>query len=693
MHLQDFVLKCAERAPLVFVEHVWPPVLDVIHQTAEEFREDELWRDDLWPLRHYSDIYGDLDDYLLLGLEAAFAGLARDQPARFADVVAEQADTRYDSVVHFIFRGFAGNPEYFDDQAIDFVLADSRRFRLAHSSGSYWGTRQLIAAITPDCSGEALDHLSEAIMAFYPSWERSASGHRQHGLAQFCLLGGIDATRRSATVRKRYSELQRKFGEDIAEPRGVQGGVVHSPIPGDAAEKMTDEQWRTALARYADECDRDRSDFLKGGAHQFSSVLEKCTTINPVRFARLALALPNATHPYYFDAILRGVGASEHSVPLDLTNDLCTRCHALPDRPCGTWIGGPIVKHADEELPEDLMALLTWYATEARYLESDQVADASAEQLSQQGLNSVRGSAAGTIAQLVYARKDNFARLRPAIEALASDDAMAVRTMAARIPLALLRYHRDDALGLFEALVDGADDRLLVSHHVQDFLRYQAAVDFARLKPIMERMVRSELSDVRSAGAASITLAALSEADAHKLARAYLAGSEPERLGVARVYAANLTQARYRKRCEDALQTLFDDDAVEVRKAAATALTQLDDAALDEFEPLAQEFLGSRAAADDDGQVLLMLTTTTARVPELAVNACEEIIHHLGPDAGDVRTTAARLAGQIIEILIRAYSDSDGAPTLRERALDLIDLSLKLNIYGAHRALQEHDRG
>ena len=202
----------------------------------------------------------------------------------------------------------------------------------------------------------------------------------------------------------------------------------------------------------------------------------------------------------------------------------------------------------------------------------------------------------------------------------------------------------------------------------------------------MERMVRSELSDVRSAGAAWITLAALSEADAHDLARACLAGSEQERLGAARVYAGNLTLARYRGRCEDALRTLFDDDSAEVRKAASAALTRLDDAALGEFEPLAQEFLGSRAAADDDGQVLLMLTTTTARVPELAVDACEEIIHRLGPDAGDVRTTAARLAGQIIEILLRAYADSDGAPTLRERGLDLVDLSLKLNIYGAHRA-------
>jgi hypothetical protein len=695
MHLQDFVTKCAERAPLVFVEYVWPPVLDVINQTAEEFREDQLWRDDLWPLRHYGDIYGDLDDYLLLGLEAAFTGLARDQPARFGALVAEHSDTPHDSVVHLIFRGFAGNPEHFADQAIDFVLADPRRFQVAHSSDSCWGTRQLIAAITPYCSDDALERLTEAIMAFYSSWERSVGGHREHGRAQFCLLGGIAEARRSADVRKRFAELQRKFGEDMAEPLGIRGGTVHSPIPSDAAERMTDQQWQTALARYDDERGRDLSDFLKGGAHQLSSVLEQRTTTDPVRFARIALTLPDDTHPYYFDAILRGVGASDHIVPLNLTCELCLRCHALPERPSGMWIGGPIVRHAEEALPEELIAVLTWYATEAGDSGYDRNAtdEDSRAQLEQQGLNSVRGAAATSIAHLVYARKDNLKRLRPAIESLVSDREMAVRAMAARIPLMLLRYHRDHALALFDALVDSADDHLLATRHIEEFLRYRAAIDFVRLRPIMERMVRSELSDVRSAGAAWITLAALSEAGAHNLARACLAGSEQERLGAARVYAGNLTLARYRGRCEDALRALFDDDSAEVRKATSAALTRLDDAALGEFEPLAQEFLGSRAAADDDGQVLLMLTTTTARVPELAVNACEKIIHRLGPDAGDVRTTAARLAGQIIEILIRAYADSDGAPTLRERALDLIDLSLRLNIYGAHRALQEHDRG
>lgn len=691
----DFMSQCAEAEPLAFIEQVFGLVLTVIEQTADEPRSDYLRHDELWAFRHYGGLPADFDDQLLHGLERAFAGAAHEQPDRFERFVAEYAQTDLESVVHLCFRGFAANPKRFADPAIDFLLADLRRFQVSHSSANCWGTRELIKAISIHASASQLQRLSEAILAFYTRWERSADGHSEHGLAQFCLLGGIDESVRSPIVNKRFAELQRKFQtDDLDPPLGVQGGTVHSPIPPDSAEKMTDAQWRSALARYDDDRGRDPRDFLKGGAHQLSSVLEKRTEAEPARFARIALTLPDDTNALYFDAILRGVRASESTIPLELTTELCLRCHALPERPTGMWIGGPITKHSEEALPEGLIEMLNWYATAARGSEttSTPAGSESGQELEQHGLNSTHGMAATCIAQLVHDRKDNLDRLRPAIGSLVANPAMAVRTMAARIVVAALRFHHDEALDLFDSLIDGSDDSLLASRAVQDFLRYCAPIDFQRLKPPLERMLASTVSDVQTAGAAWVTLSALDNEEAHALAESCLAGNEQVRVGAARVYAANLTSARYRERCENALRTLFQDDCKDVRHAASAAVTKLSGDALGEFEALAQEFLDSRAA-DDDDQIILMLTGTTARVPALALNACETIFGRLGPDARDIRTRAARLAGQLSEILVRAYADSDHTPILRERALDLIDQSLRLDIYGAHQAIQEHDRG
>jgi hypothetical protein len=48
-------------------------------------------------------------------------------------------------------------------------------------------------------------------------------------------------------------------------------------------------------------------------------------------------------------------------------------------------------------------------------------------------------------------------------------------------------------------------------------------------------------------------------------------------------------------------------------------------------------------------------------------------------------------AGEAVGLVLRAYADASERAE-KERALDLIDTSLKLNVYGANRALIEHDR-
>src|SRR5215208_4826738 len=103
-------------------------------------------------------------------------------------------------------------------------------------------------------------------------------------------------------------------------------------------------------------------DFLKGGAHQLSGVLENRTKEEPERFARLALRFPDTAHRYYFDAVLRGI--AEAGVSTETLLDVCQRCHELPGRPTGRWICNAVEKSADRPLPAELLEIVAWYATE-----------------------------------------------------------------------------------------------------------------------------------------------------------------------------------------------------------------------------------------------------------------------------------------------------------------------------------------
>jgi hypothetical protein len=454
---------------------------------------------------------------------------------------------------------------------------------------------------------------------------------------------------------------------------------------------MTDEQWIRAMRRYSTD---DRPDFLKGGAHELSSVLEHDTASDPVRFARLGVALPADINPCYFDAILRGVAASESAVPVDLTKQLLERCHALPGRPSGRWIARPLLRHADEPIPSDLLELVAWYAEHDPDPPRDRdeaSEDNLAEDLLQHGLNTVRGGIAHEIARLVYTRADHLPPLQSAIGSLVADAVTAVRAMAAEVALALLRHHRNLARDVFKRLTDGANENLLATHHVHEYLRYRATADFEVLRPLIERMVNSDLPGVREEGAVQATLVALSEGAAHELADRCLNGTDEQREGAARVYAANLTTARFRARCEAALERLFNDESADVRNAAAAAFRRLDEADLGTFEGLARRFVQSDAFPDNADDILYPLTETIARVPDLALDACERVLGEFGSEISDIRTAAASHANSVSQILVRAYADGADQAT-KDRALDLIDRSLELNMYGAYRALEEHDR-
>jgi len=693
LHLREYVTESATRAPAAFIDHVWPVILAIIERTVNDVhREGELRQDAIWGLRHFSDSPGDLDDDLLAGAERAFAELAKSKPKEFEELLREQQNTPYESVVFLLFHGLAANPALLADQAIDFLVADPRRFRVGYSDAYHWGTRRLLEAVSSDTSLEALQRLEEPLLGYFTPWERSVqSKGRQFGMAQFEILGGIPEDHRTPAMEKRFAELQRKFGvEDAWGPHGVQGGMVTSPIAEASARKMSDANWLRAMRRYASEDHAGDGDFLKGGASQLASVLEKLAGEEPARFAQLALQLPDEIHIFYFDAILRGVGGGEQLVPLTDAEALIERCHALPDRPCGQWIAHPLRPHAKSEISDSTLAILRWYATEGESASNVDYGERNEEQLLSRGLNSVRGGMASELARLVRADAARLPKLETALRRLCTDESMPVRAMAAETILAVFSHDPEMALRMFLELTQSADDAVLTTRSVRRFMVYRGAEEYDALEPLIRRMVNSPVEEVRSEGAAQAGLAALSEVAAQPLANECLSGAFELRLGTARVFAHNLNSARHRDRCTEALADLFNDDDADVRKAAAEAIQHLKSEQIAEFIDLIEEFLGSQAFEEHAEMVMFALQDAPAAPVDLSVLACQRVLDMLASGT-EIRRGGA-VAHEVSEVLIRAYVDAADAME-KNAALDVIDRALALNAYGAQQALREHDRG
>lgn len=695
-YIHDLVDGSARGAPDAFVEHVLPQMLAIIARTARPDYGDETEpvRDAVWHSSRMGGHRDTIDDDLLAGAEIALGQLAREKPEALHELLKAHRDTEYETVCLLLFEGFAGNPEAFADAAADFVLADPRRLSVGRSSDDHWATRTLLAAITPRCSAGRFERLETTVLSFFTRWERSKEGRRARGMAQFTVLEAMDSSRRSDLGRLRLMEWQRKFNtEKPPEPFGIQGGVVGSPIPPEATRKMKDWQWLRAFARYDSE-DSDRRDFLKGGAHQLSQELEARAKEDPERFVGLAGQMADDTHVYYFDALLRGIAASEMDVPIDATRALVKRCHELPNRPCGRWIAHPLQRNDDAPLPQDLLEILSWYAMndpDPSQVSEDFSGDISEEQrVELQGLNSVRGAIAYAMAVHIHRHKENVESFMPAIESLAADVSSAVRGMAVRTLTALMRHRPQRAVELFVELASHPDDRILAGREAHEFLRYATREHFDRLGPVTERMIASDLAAVRKCGAVQIALVALDGEHGQELAEQCLQADEAQRLGVAQVNAANISNSRYRSRCEAQLIAAFDDDAGEVRAAAGKVFHELSGESFSGGDGLAEAFLGSRAFDVEGSQTVLdALAMAEAPPPALTLRVAGAFLDaDFAPDEASGGGTAI---DDVSELAARAYADADDIDG-KNAALDVIDRVVALDTFRIARTLVDYER-
>ena len=690
--LQEFICESAGADPGAFFEEVWPRLRRIIEVCLFDERDGRLRLDDIWPVRHIGVEHG-MEDSLLAGAERAFQTLSRESPSEFQSLLDELSDTRSETIVHLMFEGFAANAAHFADAVVDCLVHRPDWLRVGWSNSSEWATRRLIEAITPHVSQQALLRLESLLLSYFTPWEKSKEGRTSYGYTQFALLGGVVPEKRTAAINKRLGEWRRKFHcDDSPPPQGIHGGTVQSPISLAAASKMSDNNWRKAIARYGGrrEFDSRRQDFV-GGAYELAHVLESETKADPVRFAKLATTLPDATDARYFDAVLRGVADSAVSISMEETEALLLRCHRLPSRPCGRWITKPLRRHPDMQLSDPMVELITWYATtDLDPLLGTQITDDGKvdERLLHEGLNSVRGAVAETLVHLIWQNQGYAERLELAIANLLSDPAVGVRAVAAQIVIALLKWDSADALEAFERLTGDASDELLATRYVYEFLRYRIGVDLNRLRPTVERMIHSSIGEAQMHGAALASLAALSDADAADLADVCLNGTEKQRLGAANVYGANLATSRFRGHCAQTLLELFNDDSRLVRDAAAAVIREFSGTELGEFADVAEGFVNSAAAQENWADMLDALVETTSSVPDLALLTCERV---LSTSSGEgLQSPVAYRVDLVSQVLLRVYTD--GTNAIRSRALVLIDWSLQQSVYGAQRALAEHDR-
>ena len=697
---ENVIAEAANAAPQKFAELLLPLITNALETYADR-SHGPPWRDKVWG--HGAIALKDgLDNRLLAGLGSSLCWMAVNNPDQFREYATTLRESAFATLQNLLLRSYAAGNEVFADEAIEYLLEDTeRRFSIGYvSTSSVDAVEQLVGVVTPFCSSANFGGLEQAILDYYPEWERRTDNRQSWGVSQLRLLRNMEPSRLSERGARRLQELSRKF-EDAGplERRGPEGDRVRSPIPESSAGKMNDDEWLGAMKRYSsDSPNYEPGKFLVGSAHELSQLLEAQTHEDPLRFANLVHRIPDDSNSSYFEAILRGLVGAD--IEMEAIVQACLRCHRIPGHPLGRWVTRPLVHFAGSQLPNDALEMVAWHAT--KHHDPDPVSvssDVTYYQGGQEnqhydpimvGINSVRGSAAGSIARLLAPDDRYLTFFEPHLKLMVKDPSDATRACVAEALLGVLRHRHDLAVELFVELCD-ADERLLATHYFEDFLKYAIPTHFTQLEPILVRMMESEDEAVATSGALCGCYASLMVEDALPLATQCSSGSKPQRLGAAKVYAANLKLSAHRFVSEKMLVTLFSDPEPEVRHQAARCFYGFEGRELREYQSLVAEYIQSPAFEPEHNPLFDALEKTTANMSDVALMACEHVFELAADKTGDISTAVAGTSNTIARLIVRVYGRTTD-PSRRLRCLDIIDKMSLFRAYGLDVITAEFDR-
>ena len=687
------IKECARRAPREFVRNMFPRLASLDEESPQQ-------------LIAAPSGLGNPDSQLRDELANAMESLAVSDPSEL-DQIMEVANFRSSRwMTANVLRAWSANPSYYADRIAEFLLEDpEEHLNIGYDVGLGGQdifvaiSRTAVFAATKDCTEESYKRIEGEILNLTPDWELE---NRVVGRTRLALLRVVDRERLSGKARQHIQELERRFPTvpEQGAPKLLQDEnfvwTVGPPIPVAAQQLMSDDDWLSAMEQYGTERPSVRGGEFRGGALELSRGLTDLVQQKSQRFAALANRM-DSTHSYiYFDAILTGLTSglegTEHPSTAEQIYSVLRRIRALSMPASGQASARAIGSLANEDLPEDIVQLLCCIALSHSDPETDnwQDPDPSRGPLTQ-AINSARGTAAGTVADMLFADRSRWEKLRPAIEQIVEDRVLCVRTVAVNCLLAILDTHRDDALDLFKRLSVGSE-AILGTPHIQNFLHYAIFRDYLKIRPILLRMLLALQPDVVRAGARLISLASLWVEEARGDELIVFKMGAQARAGAAITYANNLSIETVQPECIRQLRMLFMDECEEVRQEAGRCWINLNPDQVASNGTLIKAFTESDPPTRGVSTLVFSLKEASVALPSEVCDLAEHAVVKYGVKAGSPQFEEAGISHDLAPLLMRLYEEANDRE-LRSRVLSVLDEMLKMGFYGIEEQLRkQYDR-
>jgi hypothetical protein len=711
--------KLLNEVARMFPKETWDRLVPHIERLTKDESQDKEFTHSEWKKDRY-ERHGSTNLERGVALLVIVAGrqMAASSPQELIDRVHALQDSQSLIIQEIITESYVALPNQHADEGILWLLHDPKYLRVDHSCHqSKWGAVvNLVEATSPFCSFALFKELEQLIYYYHAPdekhnakvylnhWRKGYSGH-YWGEAQYFLLPALDEQRSSILTRNLIKVLQRKFdGYSFDRSGSISGGMIGSKLDRNLA-KISDQAWlkivgnRTLKKDFSGKWDQvDENHALESSVRQFSSSLGKIARRNPERFAQLALSFPDGVDPLYVAAIFDACSATspDSNMPekeklswrpatVETIEKLFKRFQAGDDRSTAYSFLRLILSRAEETWSDDALQRLIHYAQHhpdpepgelnVRRLDREDGQYITVDDLLQNSINCVRGTAAQAIAGLLWKQQELIKKLRPAIESLINNPNPVVRMASLEVVLPMLNIDRKQAVEWFRVIC--CDDlRIAASPYAQRFFNYTIQEYLKELAPIIKNMSVAPFEDVSKAGASEITARWLSYGFFEEELKVCLTGTIPQRRGVADVAAHFLKDTEYSVKCQELLRPLLNDPEKEVRNELHAICHDVD--INEQTKPFLIEYIKSQSFREGAGYFVHWLKEKEGSIVFLAdiiLSLHEAFSLSFKKESENPGTYVSYTISESFSLLLRLYDQAtqERNADIVSRTLDVID--------------------
>lgn len=676
-----------------------PKALEVLNKIIEKTKiigdeESRFYEDFGFHLYGRPIYYSDHMDFLSI-IKRKLKNVASSNKNEFMTVIKGYLYTGSITILRLIMECYNAKPEWYIEEGFAVLINDGFLEEIVPSQ-LVDELKTLLKNFYPLLSDAHKEKINKLILSLSPKWERKKmKGHPSYiGYSKYQMFNAIpqDEFSKFPVLKKQFQELNRKFGKiDNSRITNFSVGIVGPPLPGNAYEKMTLEQWEASFKKYDDSTEYSHriSDPSKGGIWQHSQAFSGAVKNRPGFFYDLIVKIGGCVEisDKYLTAGIRGLFEGEYEIEkIRELLKLVRKKEGNELRKSIIWA----IEYIDKKdnLDIELINILKEYALN----DPDPDVENWEKQKEFHGgdpvtfaINTVRGSAVWVLGK--HALKTPFPdELFAIFEKIAEDKHIAIRVCLIQFLSYMIKWNRNKAFSLFMKLTEDMcpqviEKGIISIHHLR------TKSNFHHFIPRIENILQTADDQL-----GQILMAAYT-ADipgSKKLLEESFIINEKIKIGAIDFASRYLTATDIgtADKSGEIFRRFLNDESDKIKEKYASCFEYFK---IEDFEKLYDFiFLYSKSGAirNNATYFFVFLEKIVRNEPEKCIDLIE---NHSSFEKPDMRMN--RLQGKLVQIVIEAYNRTMD-DVYKKKAMDIFDALLQENAYKSFGLdiLKEYDR-